>query len=120
MPGALSRDVVYANANVLLEKGDCKTKRYLNLFISDNMIDKVIGRFYLNPKTNKLEEIKPGHTLLNKTIKIRSPLHCVSKKGVCSVCYGKLGDKLDTKHVGVLTGSIVNELLLGGVAMKTR
>jgi DNA-directed RNA polymerase subunit beta' len=120
LPGALARDVVYANANIKLEKGDCKTKRYFDLFVSPEMSEAIIGRMYLNEKTNELEEVIEDHHLLNKTIKLRSPLHCISKKGVCATCYGKLSSKLDTAHVGVLTGSIINELLLGGVAMKTR
>lgn len=121
LPGALARDVVYANSNIKLDtKKDCKTKRYLDLFVSEDIGKSIIGRYYLSPRSNKLEEIKDDHNLTGKTIKIRSPLHCISKKGVCPTCYGRLSEKLNTKYIGVMVGSIVNELLLGGVAMKTR
>jgi DNA-directed RNA polymerase subunit beta' len=119
-PGALSRDVVYANANIKLEKGDCKTKRYLDLFVTKEIFGGIPGRWYLDPKTNKLAEVTPELNLIGKTIKIRSPLHCISKKGVCNVCYGKLGETLETEHVGVMCGSVINDILLNGVAMKSR
>jgi DNA-directed RNA polymerase subunit beta' len=120
LPGALSRDVVYSNANILLDDKDCKTKRYLDLFVTDKMAGAILGRFYLNPRTGKLKEIEEDHGLIGKTIKIRSPLHCISKKGVCPICYGKLGERLETKHVGVMCGGVINDILLNGVAMKSR
>jgi DNA-directed RNA polymerase subunit beta' len=119
LPGALARDIVYANSNVLLGEDDCKTRRYLELYVKDSMRNLILGRFYLNPITNKLEEIKEDHNLINTTIKIRSPLHCVSKDGVCKVCYGRLNEKLNTKHLGILVSSIINDVLLNKT-MKAR
>lgn len=120
LPGALARDTVYANANVKLKKGDCKTKRYLDLFVTDKMSKAIFGRNYVNPRTNKLEEVTEDLNLKGKTIQIRSPLHCIASEGVCDICYGRLGERLETKHVGVMTGSVINDILLNGVAMKSR
>ena len=119
LPGALARDTVYANANILLDKEDCKTKKYLSLLIKDDMKNLIIGRYYLDTNTGNLQEIKKDHKLVGKIISLRSPFYCISEKGVCPICYGRLGEKLDTTHVGVMTGSIINDVLLNKT-MKAR
>jgi len=120
LPGALARDTVYANANIKIKKGDCKTKRYLELYVTKTISGAILGRYYLDPKTNALSEIEDDHNLEGKTIKLRSPFHCIAVEGVCDICYGRLAERLDTKYIGVMTGSVINDILLNGVAMKSR
>ncbi|MEO5351413.1 MAG: hypothetical protein H7836_17490 [Magnetococcus sp. YQC-3] len=119
LPGQLARDVVYSNSSIILDDKDCGTKRYLSLLVTEDMKNLIIGRYYLDPKTNGLSEIKSDHKLVGKVIEIRSPIHCISESGVCPICFGKLGEKLNTRHIGVMLGSIVNDVLLNK-AMKAR
>ena len=120
-PGALSRDVVYANSNTMLDGDDCKTKKYLNIVVSDSIAKTIKGRYYINPRTNNLDIIKDPFKLIGKSIQLRSPLYCKHKNNnLCKTCYGTLGDNINTKYVGVLTSAIINKEGLEGFSMAAR
>ena len=86
--------------------GDCGSQRYLTLKVRDREIDAdgiqvrppdldvLQGKYYLNEETGKLEEIRADSTyLLNKMIRIRSPLagcQHPDPNGICEVCMGAL------------------------------
>ena len=122
-PGALGREVFYSNSNIQLDfNSDCKTKKYLELNITPSIRPIIDGRYYLNEKTNNLEKItKDTEFTINKSIKLRSPIYCKqSNNNICSICYGELGDKLQTKNIGLLSGTIINLAGVEGYAMKLR
>lgn len=106
-PGYLARKVVMANAGVYLDDKDCKSKQYLNIFVDAKRAKTLIGR-YMVSDTGKLELIESADQITNKQIKIRSPFFCKSKTGICSVCYGKLSEKLENKNIGILAGGAIN------------
>lgn len=73
--------------------GDCGSTDYYDWFIqdSDKKLKEVVGKYYLNEETGKVEIITPEHKHLRGTfVKLRhingckhkSPRHC------CFVCYG--------------------------------
>ena len=83
-----------------LEDGDCGSPYYLDWFVRpagpDNKADlpNLIGKWFLNPETNKEEVITKDHKWLEgKTIKLRSVLKCITKnkRHVCVKCFGELG-----------------------------
>lgn len=121
-PGSLAREVFYANANTQLDYGsDCKTKKYAELLIKPSIRAVINGRYYLNETTNMVEKIDEKTDILNKTIKLRSPIFCKQKNNnICSICYGELGDKLNTKNIGLLSGSIINVVGVNNYSMKMR
>jgi DNA-directed RNA polymerase subunit beta' len=120
-PGELSRDVTYANSNTEINKDDCNVKRYLEIKVTALIFKTLQGRYFMNDKTNKLTKITSKSTgIINKKIKLRSPLYCRDKKGICSTCYGDLAKKLDTKHIGFLSGQVINQAGVEGYSMAVR
>lgn len=118
-PGYLATKIAFANSNIILQDGDCGTKKYLKLPINKKLLSKLCGRYYLNETTNALEVIMSDTVIKETTILLRSPLYCKNQNGICSVCYGKLGEVLGTKKIGLLTASTVNSQGINK-AMKAR
>lgn len=120
-PGALAREVTFANANTMLTASDCGTNKYLELFVKEKIFPTLYGRFYLNERTGKLIEINSESTkIINTIIKLRSPLYCKQSDGICETCYGRLAKKLDSKMIGLISGSVINAAGIEGYAMKAR
>jgi hypothetical protein len=121
-PGELARSTTYALNNVQLGGNDCKTKKYLELIVTDQIRDKINGRYYINEKTNDIDIINqdtPG--LVGKNIRLRSPIYCKEKNNnICKICYGKLADQIGVKHIGGIVGSIINIEGVSGYSMKAR
>ena len=120
-PGTLARHVIFALANVKLTHKDCKTKKYLTIMVTENIFKNIQGRYYLNERTNKLIRIDKSSTnIINTMIKLRSPLYCKDKNGICPICYGKDETILGTDKIGMITGAIINAVGVQGYAMKAR
>ncbi len=119
-PGYLAKTVVYANSNTCISEDDCRTKKYLELFIKPSMVNVLIGRMMINERTGELVEITNKSNIVNKSIRLRSALFCKSKNGICKTCYGKQINKLNTKHVGLLAGSAINAAGIEGYSMSAR
>lgn len=117
-PGYLARKIVFALSNILLDKHDCKTKKYLKLKITESIIPRIIGRYYLN-SDGDLELITRDKNLKDQTIQLRSPIYCKSTIGICKFCFGQLAEKLNTKYIGILSGGVMNDFGVNGV-MKLR
>ena len=115
IPGALAREITFSMANVQFETGtDCKTTKYLELNMDEKLLQRLKGRYYLNEKTNNLAPIDiENKSLVGKVIKIRSPIYCKQPNGnICNTCYGELGNKLNMANVGIMVGTVVNNLAL--------
>ena len=120
-PGTLARHVVFALSNIKLDGQDCKTTKYLEIFIKEPMLKLLSGRFYLNERTGKLVEITAdSKNIINTMIKLRSPLFCKAKNGICKTCYGSNSNNLGTANIGLIAGAIVNMVGVQGYAMKAR
>ena len=82
-PGYLSRKVVTANAGITLDNKDCRSKKYYDITVNNKNSHLIMGRFYMN--NGELIEIKEIKEIMGKTIKMRSPLYCKSKNGICKI-----------------------------------
>ena len=118
-PGALARDVCYANSPTTIDEiSDCGTKKYARKKIDNTNISKLMGRFYLSEDGN-LKEVH--HNLVGKTVDMRSPLYCkLLDFKLCHTCFGRLSEKLESPYVGVTVGTIINQAAVAGFAMKAR
>ena len=105
-PGYLARKVVMACANVKLTGNDCKSTKYLEIFVTKSRANTLLGRYQL--VKGKLKLIESADEIIGQKIKIRSPLYCKSTTGICKTCYGELSDKLENKNIGILAGGAVN------------
>ena len=71
------------------ELEDCGTKKYFELLVTDKNKSLIIGRYFLNEKTGKIEKLTEENVsqYVGKKIKLRSPLYCKSEK-ICKTCVG--------------------------------
>lgn len=108
--GYLTRKLIDAAQDVIIEEHDCGTLKGINVTaivengeIIEPFIDRIVGRISLervvHPDTNKFivdtnEEITEDvaqeiQNLGIEKVRIRSMLTCESKRGVCQLCYGR-------------------------------
>ncbi|WGH26084.1 MAG: DNA-directed RNA polymerase subunit beta' [Candidatus Shikimatogenerans bostrichidophilus] len=100
--GYLTRRLVDVAQDIIIKEKDCKTIKgiTINNLNKKNYYTKIFGRtVLLNIKLNNKNIIKKNkiinYKLIKKikkykliNIKIRSPLTCETKNGICSKCYG--------------------------------
>ena len=117
-PGYLARKIITSTSHVEINKKDCGTKKYYELKVTKDNYNRIKYRYYVG-RNGKLSLIKEPEKLIGKTIKLRSPLYCKDKDGICEICYGD-GFKLhETKKIGILAGTAMNNILLNTL-MKLR
>ena len=116
-PGYLASRTAFANSNIVLQEGDCGSTKYMSITVTPSIAKMISGRYYLNGE--KLDIIVDGSKFIKKTLQLRSPLYCKHPDGICSVCYGKLGERLNTNKIGLLSSATINDQGIN-TAMKSR
>ena len=124
-PGALNKDIMASVSDHLVTEPDCGTKRGIILkTTSPDVYSRFLAKdqhgFARNTKVTPqvLSDLKKKHV---GEIEVRSPLRCLSAKGMCSHCFGEdenghlpqIGD-----NVGAKAGQTITEPLVQFV-MKT-
>jgi len=110
-PGALGKVLVANTDDQTITMVDCGTTNGIFMDASDRHI---LGRFEAG--TNKLIDEAYFKVLKRKggKVKVRSPLTCQAKKGVCAKCYGLLPTgKLPSvgDNVGIIAAQTMGEVL---------
>ena len=110
-PGYLTRKMVNANAGLQIDtkKLDCGTKRTFDLLVTEDLAGILLQRNYVS-QSGSIKNIASQEQILDKKIKLRSPLYCISKNGICPTCYGNLYKTLNTINIGILAGGAVNQV----------
>jgi len=108
--GYLSRKLIFAGTNLELSEtlNDCGTLDYLDVFIENEKKSRMLlNRYFLN--NNQLTKITKENytTLINQTIKLRSPIFCLSEE-LCHTCYGE-HKYLHSRFVGVIAAQCLGE-----------
>lgn len=108
-PGYLTRKMVNANANLQIDQktADCKSQKTLNIIVTEDLAPLLLQRNYIS-QSGTIKTIKTIDQVLNKKIRLRSPLFCLSEDGICPTCYGNLYKTLNTKNIGILGAGAVN------------
>ena len=117
-PGYLSRKASAISERIKLSSlKDCGADKYLNIKVSDSaLLESLLGRYYKGFGNVELQVSKTSD-LVGKTIKLRSPLYCKAKDGICEKCYNpEYIQKMKLKpgaNIGLLastgmTNSIIN------------
>ena len=105
--GYLTRQMVYCNASVKASNRvkDCGTKRYFEIKVDTPDIAKaLIGRY-----TNNGQLIETVEDILNKNIKLRSPLYCKSTE-MCQRCLGEdVTKRIKSNNIGILAAQLLGE-----------
>lgn len=110
-PGYFAKQIISVSVDNVVSQEDCGTKDGVVTEITDP--NDVIGRYEAGTNTLVTQDV--FRSMLQggrKQIKLRSPLTCEAKEGVCSKCYGlrengqnpKIGD-----NVGALAGQFFSE-----------
>ena len=125
--GYLTRRLVDISQDVIINEPDCGTDQFVELSIvkeGENVIvslaDRVFGRYtaeeVIDPVTEKV--VYPKNTLIVRSvgqkienlgytkIKVRSPLTCDAKQGICIKCYGMDMARLVPVEIGEAVGTI--------------
>lgn len=116
-PGYFSKQILSVTINNVVSMEDCGTQQGVNTALESPL--DVVGRYEAG--SNRLIDESTYTTLIasgKKSIKLRSPLTCEAKEGICAMCYGlrengqkaKLGD-----NVGALAGQFFTEPTTQGV-----
>ena len=120
LPGAIARTIAYGVNSVTIGGKDCKTKNYLNYPIDNKNFDSIQGRYFVNPKTKKLDIVDDSKDFIIGTmIQMRSPIYCQDEEGICEICYGKMYEKNETKYIG-LNASRMSDTIGIQRSMKSR
>jgi len=111
VPGYLTTKMIKACAGIQIDQKniDCGTTKTFDLLITEDNVDSILQRNYLN-QLNNIKLVENKEQVLNKKIKLRSPLYCKSEKGICPTCYGNLYKKLNTINIGIIAGGAINSI----------
>ena len=93
---------------------DCGSTSYLEWIVSDAKdLKNLIGSYYLNIETNKLDLInKNSKHLIGKQIKLRNAIGCKhwNKHAICAKCFGDLHYQIPkTANIGHYSGVSITE-----------
>jgi DNA-directed RNA polymerase subunit beta' len=132
--GYLTRRLVDVSQDCVITEDDCGTNQFVNMTdlvesgnVMEALDERILGRTaaedIINPLTGDI--IATHNTLLTEvhveeisragieTVKVRSPLVCESKEGVCAKCYGRdLARGTHVNHgeaVGVIAAQSIGE-----------
>lgn len=119
-PGYLTRKMVNANAGLQIDTKvqDCGSKHTFDLVVTEDLAGLLLQRNYVT-QTGTIKNITNVDQIIGKKIKLRSPLYCLSKNGICPTCYGNLYKTLTTTNIGILAAGAVNVVGINAM-MKMR
>ena len=118
---------MYAAQNSIVTEKDCRTTEGITINIQNKddtwIKDSIVGRIALEniqnhekgkiicKKNNEIDE-ETAENIQNtklKEIKVRSPLTCKAKEGVCSFCYGRDLSRRKIIDIGEAVGVIASQ-----------
>jgi len=110
--GYLQKELIQlAQGEMVDKKGtDCHTKRLIDMTFNESNISGFLFRYILD--NGKLVMITKENMskYVGKTVKMRTPLTCINKYGICNICVGELPYKMGIKNVGLQASQIGTRL----------
>lgn len=109
--GHLTRQLVYTSVNTKVSNiEDCNTNDYLEIFTDKDIIKRLLWRYCLDDN-NKLIKITTTNykQFINKKIKVRSPILCECKNGICHKCMGDIHKILHSDKIGIISAQSLSE-----------
>lgn len=100
----------FQHISLLPEGSDCKTKRYLEIELTDKNVDDWMYSYIIDG--SRLVELTSENRdkYIGKKVKFRFSAMCESKDGICSKCAGNLFYRLGIKNVGTATPAIPSKV----------
>jgi len=113
--GYLTRQLIYSCINYQIDhnKIDCCTKDYLEIYVRDKKMARVLlWRNYVDDNGNVIPiRTSNINDIIGKNIKLRSPIYCESEK-ICKTCYGNLHKILHSDEIGIMAVHSIGERLV--------
>lgn len=105
--GYFTRQLVYVLSPVEASPTvrDCKTKRTINIRLTNDLIPRLSGRYVI--ENGKLAKFSSKYKA-GDTVNLRTPIFCESKK-ICHTCYGDLLRRHRSPFVGIIAGASIGE-----------
>lgn len=126
-PGALTRQIWMANKQTIISEKDCGDTQGISLDMSRDVNRKALrGKVLLSPVQLKhggiipvtgapisLADFERAKTEAEGTVRVRSPLTCKAKIGICQLCYGARAGSMQNQLVpiGEAVGSIAAQAI---------
>jgi len=96
---------ILSSVKANLNNPDCETKDTLNIKLTEELYNRMNGRFVIKDK-----QILPiSEDMIGSIIKLRSPVYCQSFD-ICKTCYGRLIYQIGSEQVGVIAAQEVASL----------
>lgn len=107
--GYMARKLAYLLAHVEVHPTlkDCKTKNTLPIYLTNDIIKRLQGR-YIVDENGKIKKFNKNDFEEGDTINLRSPVFCKSYK-MCHTCYGDLVKKFKSPFVGIVAAQTLGE-----------
>lgn len=109
--GYLTRQLIYANSSVVVTEDDCGSNEYFEQEMTKENWYKFNLRWIYDEKLDKEVMItyKNKDKYIDQIIKLRSPIHCKCKDGICKKCAGDIYKKLHSKYLGIIAAQTLGE-----------
>jgi DNA-directed RNA polymerase subunit beta' len=93
--GEFAKETVNSAIDVLITEKDCGTSS--GILVARDDEKQLLGRFIVGQESQG--PITSSSSIKTRHVKIRSPLTCEAKNGVCRICYG-LNDNMHLPQIG--------------------
>lgn len=111
--GYISKMLLRATNGIVIEKTDCGSKIYKDMYVHKDNADALVGRYI--KEGNKEIKVEDGKKYIGKTIQLRSPLYCkLQNNTFCSHCVGEILSSYNsgvTVLISDLTDTLMNSKL---------
>lgn len=106
--GYFTKQITSALQSSVLDKpnSDCGSTLLVDIDITKNNKKLFNYRWIKENGKLKLLDNKNIDSYVGKTVKMRTPLFCKNKQGICSVCAGKIYEKLGIENMGLTTAKV--------------
>ena len=112
--GAMTKRINRALQDIHLVNGDCKSTQGVSItFDSVVKPSNFLGRYVIRGSSLVLITTDNLHTFkTGQTVKLRSPIYCKHKAGICTTCMGNIFKTLEITEPGSLT-CVVTSAMMG-------
>ena len=106
--GYFTKQITSALQSAVLDKpgSDCGSTLTVDIEITKSNKKLFNYRWIKENGKLKLLDDKNIDSYVGKTVKMRTPLFCKNKQGICSVCAGKIYEKLGIENMGLTTAKV--------------
>jgi len=89
--GLTAKILLRATSAIVIRGEDCGTKGFKNWTVNANNYKSIVGRYIITSSgTVLVNTINDAKVYIGKTVKMRSPLYCISDgESICKTCAGK-------------------------------